>query len=478
MNKIKSLFNKLINNPTLMSWSAYFVQFGSGLIVLPLILTNFDKEDQSFWFLIGTIRGFAMLADIGFGNVIIRAVAYFNSGMEVLPKNLAEFNATEKKSDEPNIKGLAELLKTLKVIYVILAVIVFVLLATAGILTVWNLFNLAGHPVYLWVSYILIAASTVVYILTVMWQNFINGLNYVARVYRFGTFMGLIRITVFTALLLAGYGVEYLSFYILLDSLITLLYYRRFISRWFKKFDINPVNTYSFNKTVFNSIWPVTWKTGGTQWGNYLLDNGTSIVAAQIQNVGLMASFLFTQRIFHLIRRTSEAPFYSHIPVIYNLMANKNYKALKEKASTYIFLSMGILISALLITGFFGNSLLNLVNIDTEFAPPLIFAVMAVSMLIQVHATFHGSIFVSTNSIPYMWQSVVSGAVLVGAGYFIVETGYGLLGLVVLQLIILISYISWIQIKLSLNLLDWPLSNYLKDVTVYGLKFIRHILRK
>jgi len=462
-----------------MSWSAYFVQFGSGLIVLPLILTRFSKEDQSFWFLIGTIRGFAMLADIGFGNVIIRAVAYFNAGMEKLPRNFKEFDASEKESNDPNISGLEELLKTLKVIYVVLGLIVFILLATAGILTVWNLFSIAGHPEYLWTSYGFIAASTIVYIITVMWQNFINGLNFVARVYRFGTLMGALRITVFTLMLIGGLGVEYLSLYILIDSLITLLYFRSFIKRWFRKQGRKPVNKFSFNKELFNSIWPVTWKTGGTQWGNYLLDNGTAIVGAQIQNVGLMASFLFTQRVFHLIRRTSEAPFYSHIPVIYNLMANKDYKGLKEKASTYIFLSMSIITTAFLIVGFFGNSLLSLVNIDTEFVPSLLFAIMAVSMIVQVHATFHGSIYMSTNSIPYMWQAVFSGALLVGAGYLLVEyTSLGLLGLVILQLVILVSYITWYQIKLSLGLLNWPLGRYLRDVPMYGVRFLRHLVRK
>jgi hypothetical protein len=62
------LFKKLIDSPSILSWFSVFVRFGSALFVLPLMLKVFSPVEQSFWFLISTITGFAMMADSGFGS--------------------------------------------------------------------------------------------------------------------------------------------------------------------------------------------------------------------------------------------------------------------------------------------------------------------------------------------------------------------------------------------------------------------------
>lgn len=470
MKVLKKIISGIVNNATLMSWSAYFVQFGSGLLVLPLILTKYDQTDQAFWFLIGTIRGFAYLAETGLGFIIIRAVSYFFSGMKKLPKNLQEFDATDNDQNQPpNFVGLSNLLSTIKVIYIFLSTIVLILVSTLGIATVRNLFDIAGNPPHLWWSYIFVALSTVLYMETIKWQNYMNGLNFVAKVYRFGTFTGILRITVFSVMLFMDLGIEYLSFYILLDTVWTWMYYRWFVNNWLKK-NYKKCGEVKFFKDIFLSIWPITWKTGITQWGEYFLSNGTSILAAQMQNVGLMTSFLFTKRVFELVRRTSEAPFYTHIPIIYRLMAVKDYSQLRKKASVYIFFSMVLLIGTTLILGLFGNHILGFVGIDTTFIPTVLFIVFTTTLLIEVHAGFHANIYMSTNHIPYMFPMLISGGVLMGVGYFILEP-YGLLGLLLAHQVIWLVFMGWYQVRISLNLLTWKPSVYFVDVFRNGFAY-------
>ena len=76
----------------MMSWASQFVRFGSAIFVLPLILKFFTPIEQSFWFFINSILGLAMLADAGFGPTMIRAVSYFNSGADYLPRNKKEYD--------------------------------------------------------------------------------------------------------------------------------------------------------------------------------------------------------------------------------------------------------------------------------------------------------------------------------------------------------------------------------------------------
>ena len=89
-----------------MTWASNFVRFGSAIFVLPLILKFFTPIEQSFWFFINTIIGFAMLADSGFGPTLIRAVSYFKCGADYLPRNKKEYDKMDKIADEePNLSS-------------------------------------------------------------------------------------------------------------------------------------------------------------------------------------------------------------------------------------------------------------------------------------------------------------------------------------------------------------------------------------
>ncbi|MGC9343765.1 MAG: hypothetical protein ACP5E3_13760, partial [Bacteroidales bacterium] len=90
------MIRRIFDSATMMAWASYFVRFGSALFVLPLLLKIYSPVEQSFWFFINTIAGFAMLADSGFGATLLRAVAYFKAGADYLPRNRKEYDEIDK----------------------------------------------------------------------------------------------------------------------------------------------------------------------------------------------------------------------------------------------------------------------------------------------------------------------------------------------------------------------------------------------
>ena len=184
-----------------------------------------------------------------------------------------------------------------------------------------------------------------------------------------------------------------------------------------------------------------------------------------------MASFLFTQRILMFIRRISEAPFYANLPTIYNLMASKNNPLIRKKVSVYIFLSLGILASGLFMAGAIGNNLLEFLNIDTRLVPTLIFAIMAVSIILDVNASFHASIYISTNHVPFLIPAIVSGIAILGGGFLVVDQ-FGLIGIVLVQLIVQAMFNFWYPVWKSFQLIKWNLMRYFKDLPKNGFIFI------
>ena len=461
------LLSKILKNPTLMTWSSYFIQFGSGVFVLPLILSKFSEIDISFWFLIGTILGMAKLADSGFGPTLVRAVSYYKAGSETLPKNVEEYKKDVRTSSTPNFSGLSELLSTTNVIYTIVSSFLALILLTGGIMIVWNLISLAGHPFYLWFAYGMLVVNSFMTIQTIRWGSFMTGLNFVAEMNGFKSFIGAIKVLLFVILLLLDLKITYLIGVMLVESLVIFLYLRNYVHKWYHKNGIKLKKKWYFNKEIFKSIWPATWKTGGIFWGNYLTTSGNSIIIAQISDVKLIASFLFTQRILMFVRRVSEAPFWANLPIVYNLMAGKNIPLIKKKLSELIFLTLGLLIISLIFTGAFGNSLLSILNIDTRLISTTIFTIMAVSLILEENATIHQGIYTSTNHVPFLIPALVTGVIILGGGFLVVNK-FGLIGIILVQIIAQAMVNFWYPVWLSFKLVKWDLPSYLHDVIKNG----------
>jgi hypothetical protein len=99
-----------------------------------------------------------------------------------------------------------------------------------------------------------------------------------------------------------------------------------------------------------------------------------------------------------------------------------------------------------------------------------ILILMGLANFLDMHASYHAGIYTSTNHIPFLWPTIISGAVIFIVGYFLLP-GYGILGLVVLRFIVQLAFSNWYAVYLSLNLLKWPLRDYIIELPLLGTKF-------
>ncbi len=473
------MLKKLYNSGTIMSWISNFVKFGSLIFVLPLILTTYSDIEQSLWFLTNTIIGFAMLADSGFGSVLVRAVAYFNAGSDSIPKSREEYEQIEEiKEPKPNLPKLVDLLTTSNRVYLFLGVLVVIMLLTAGVAFVWNVMKLSGHRTDFWLAFGLLIPYSVTTINTVKWSSFTRGLNYVAMEARLSTITSSLRILVFIILLLAFKTKPAgLIGVMLLEAIIKQWYLRHFMYKWLKTNKAVVGKKYFFNKTMFWSIWPATWKLAGIFWGNYLVDSGNSIIIAQISDTRLMSSFLFSTRIIGFIRGMAQTPFYANMPTLYKLAAQKKLNDLKLKSSQYIFVGLFIMAIACVLLTVAGNWGLHFLHTSTRFIDPSLLMLLCLTILLDMHSSFHGSIYTSTNHIPFLIPSLVSGAVIIALGFYVLPF-YGLMGILLVRFFIQLSFNNWYAMHLSLKLLHWPFLRYLYDVPKFGFVYIKDKTRE
>ena len=455
-----------------MSWTSYFVQFGSVLFVFPLLIKVYSPLEQSFWWLLNTIIGLALLADSGFGAVLLRGVSYFNSGADYIPRTKEEF---EKKqgtlSLEPNISKLADLLTTTKRVYSYLNLFLLVLMVTIGPLVMWNVMKLSHHRVDFWIAYLLLIPNCMILISTVRWKSFLRGLDYIAKEARINTYLGVLRLVAFIILLSFSLSPFYLVLVMLFESCFRYFFLRRLVISWFTSRHKTIENHNFFDKEIFLSLWTATWKEGLIQWGNYLLASGNSIIMAQVSNAQLMANFLLTTRLLTVVSQVSEITLFSNIPKVYKLAAKNDRQSMKFVAAGYMFLGMLIMVVAYAFIILFGNQALSLLNKESQLVPMGILIIMVITQILDSHSTFHAGIYISTNHVPFVIPSLVSGIIILGGG-FVVLPRYGLIGIIMMKFLVQLAFSNWYSMVLSLRLLKWPIKNYLVEFPLLGSRFI------
>lgn len=468
---------KIFSSPTIMTWLSYFVRFGSTIFILPLILLKLPEAEIAVWFVFLLVIGLSQLADSGFGPTIIRATSYFYSGSKHIPKNIKEFKGNNEKFDTINFNGLKSLLGTINIVYLVLGIIAMILILIVGKLITTNSISMTDNEVMLNFAFYLIVIQSFFSLQITKWSSFIQGIDQVASIKRVESVFDLFKIFFSVLVLTLGYGIFGLIAIRLVFRILMLIYVRGFVKKWFKNYEQEDFIKYNFNKKIFLSIWPSTWRFGAMLYGGYLVNNGTGIVVSQINNPTLIASFLLTQRLIFFIRQVSQAPLYANLPRIFQMMAKKEYRILKQFSARAITIGLGMQLIALILLLSIGPEILDLLGAKTSLVPLPIVLIMSISIMLELHHAYHANIYLGTNHVPFLIPAIASGAAIVGISFGIVDS-YGLIGIVLVQFFVQLSLNNWYPVYLNLKLLDWKFSDYLKCLMNFQNIFNKNLIRK
>ena len=467
------MIKKILNNPILMSWARGIVGIVGPMFIFPLVLVVYSDIEQSFYLITSAIIGLALMADSGFGSTTVRAVAYFRAGADYIPRTKKEYDEAEDiKDNTPNLVKLKNLLSTTKRIYLILNIVLFLIMSIGGVAVIWNIMKQSGHRIDLWLAYGLLLPYAAITIGNIRWSSFMRGLDYVAQEARFNTLVNAMRMILFVIFLSFKLKPVYLSIGYIGEALVTRIYLRNFVINWFKMNNVFKTKGKVFDNTIFKSLWSASWRNAVIQWGNYFVEQGNSIIVAQISDVKLMANFLFTIRLLRMTLNFSKTTLFAKIPLIFKLSAEKRTNELRQTASRYIFLGLCMAFSSYFVLGAVGNLGLELLHTDRRLMPLFFFAIMALTEILDMHSSFHASIYTSTNHIPFLLPTIISGAVIFLVGYNVVMPIYGIMGIILLRFFVQLAFNNWYAVYLNLKFLHWPLFSYFYEMPFFGIKWI------
>ncbi len=456
------MLNRL--NPVLLTWTSQFIQFGSAIFILPLLIKVLSTEQIAIWFVFQLVMGLGMLADAGFGSTWVRVNAYYYAGAQKIPENINDFKKLDQTdSNNPNWQGLRTALATSHLIYLGLASLGVLILLGPGTLMVKNVIFLDGNHVSDWYAYLAVVVSSFFGLLSVRWSSTLQGLGMLARTKQIDIFIGLFRLSAYVVILLSGYGLLSLMLVTTFLSIIQFFVLRHLTLAWFKHKSPDLSGKPTFNRDLFKTVWPATWRFGSIVLGSYFINNGIGVLVSQINNAALVASFLFTMRVLMFGRQVAQSPLYARLPDIMHLMAKKDICGVKSLFSRALALELSILSLLLLVIGLAGNQILAMIGLKPLVLTLDFYIPLAIWLLLEAHHAAHAQVYMTSNHVPFLLPSLLSGLVIMMLGYIILP-GYGLLGLVFVQLLVQISFNNWYPVFLLLKLLEWPFKDYIKSL--------------
>ncbi len=469
------MLKKFLNSAMLMTWAGDFVRLVSPFIIVPLVIRFYSNEEQTFYFMLQIIYSFALVADAGISSVIVRATSYFKAGADKVPKNREEFdNADKFENRPPNMAMVSDLFNTSRRIYFILTAIFIVLLSTAGVSIFWNVMRMTGHRPDMWGAYAILVVYFGLYMVNMRWSSFMRGLDFVAQEARYNILATAFRIVLWIIALSFKMKPIALTTALLFEGVFMYFFRRYFINRWFASMKVNPYKEGKFNLTLFKTLWPAAWRQGGIQLGNFMVERGNNLIILQVHDAALMANFTFTTWILKTIFGISLTPVYSRLPVLYKHAAEKNFGELKRSAAGYMFIGLFIICFAYALLGAFGNTILEHTGDERRFIYPLVlFIVMAITEVLDLHSSFHAGVYTSTNHIPFLWPSLIAGMAIYFVGRFYALAAFGVAGIIFTRFLVQICFNNWYAMYLNLKFLKWPFFKFLLDVPRYGVLFLK-----
>lgn len=450
------------------AWLALIAKLGLPLFLLPLSLIYLDNVDLSLWLVFLTINSMGLLADSGFSQSIIRTTAQFQAGVS-RPGPLNESDEGEH-SREDLIAGIFLASSRLYTLVSVISVLIIFFVGGAASL---NLMNMSESSSYHWLAFLFLTVSGGFQVYLGRYASLASGLGKVAEIKRAETLSSVVRLmlSVFAfSLPLVLLGLMIANF---LGVLFQMYLFRKVLQESYS-FTGKPSNDLVYS--IVKKIWPSTWRLGLVFWGGFLIYHGSALIAAQLDSAIVISQYLVALRVVMLLRSLAFAPITARIPRFAEMTAKEDFPAMREQTSQLIALSFLVYVSGSIFLLLAGEQVLSVFGFSLSALSGHLLLLILVVYFLELHHSIHATIYVSTNKVPFVLPTVLSGVTIFIGGYGVLIFGNSeLIALVYIQFLVQLVCNNWFPVYLSLKLQEFPFHIYLSEISksILKMKFIR-----
>jgi O-antigen/teichoic acid export membrane protein len=426
----------------LWNYAATFLQIGVGVILLPFILRVFPQETVAVWTIFTTIMALSGLLDFGFNPSFARNVSYVVSGVKKL--KATGYHIVESHNSEIDYGLFKGLINAMRWFYARVAVILFLLLATAGTCYMHTVLKTySGSHTEVYIAWVILAVINSYSLYTMYYDSLMQGQGLIKRSKQIKIVGQSAYLIVAVVLILMRFNlIAVVSAQALSIVIIRILSYRTIYTAEFKQ-HLQHAEAQT-RKEILRPIYPNAVKIGLTGLGAFLILRASTVIGALYLSLETVASYGITIQIIMIISSIASVYFTTYQPKIVQYRVQNDSAAIKQ-----LYLKNCVLLLCTFALGgvalvFLGEWALNVIGSQTPLLSKSFIIVALLIYLLETNHGIAGGMLLTKNEVPYFKAALFSGAFTVILLFvFLSYTDFGVWGLVLAQGIAQGCYQNW-----------------------------------
>lgn len=435
------MFNKyfrfITNSSTIMTWFSLGAKPISFILLLPLILTRFSKEEIALWYLFSTFISLQALADFGFYNTFVRLISYSLSGGCNSAQDLVKIENTNRQVGTPNLKLAGEIVGTMSYIYnwlTLAAIIVLICcspLLSHGINSTENI----GEG---WLAWSFIILGTTINFAGRKFSNFLLGQNEVALIRKWE---GIFAIAALVSNIFVVYMFKSLLLLVFTNQiwLVINFFRNRYLANNNTKLSFRDFRIFKFNKEIFTIAWPLAWKSGVSSVCSEGTAYSSGIFYAQYGNSAQIGIYLIALRIIVIIRTFSLAPFYSKIPLLSYLRGKNDIKKWENTAQQSMLLANMVMVIGIISFSIIGKYYFTIIKSNISFPDNTLWLLLGFAFMLHRYGAMHTQLYSTLNKVNSHISDIISSIIMFAFWFAF----YNRFGILVFPYGMIVSYLSF-----------------------------------
>lgn len=427
---------------------SFFFNSAYKLILLFLISVFYDNNFSTFWLLYITNQSFIFVFDSSIGPTYVRTFSNILNNDKV-----------------KNVKNeLINLIKIYNSLYYIIGAIFSILLYPLFIFLNKQIINLIDDQINLALFSFLLVVSSFLQLIIMKGYYLMQGLNNLLIQKQFDSIQLLFRIIINSLIFICFKSFELILLVDVLISITFLFKLNKSIKNLFNEKGFLFTNLPGYSKKTLSMILNPIIKSFLMSTGGIAVLNGNAIIISQFAEPRIISLYLFTEKIFNILKQVSQLFINSHLPKVYIYFAKKNKNEilkiltvqLRKAFLFYTIISLTII--------FFGNNLFSFFELKFQLLHFEFLMIFYLIGILEIHHSGHAQIYMSTNKIPFLLPAIYSGILMISISYILAQNGHEIIYFLLTQLFVQLSLSNWYPVYKSLKLLNISFKKYINKL--------------
>lgn len=389
---------KVTKKDIVFGYIAQIFQYGTGVIVLPVILHKLSASEIGMNYVMLSVGALAQMADFGFSGQIGRNVTYVLSGARKIFRGEIEKVDQGKEID---YKLLKTIIDASKYLYRRLSLGVLGLLLTIGSLYMYRVtegFTNVENSLSIW---LLFSISVYFNLYFLYYNSLLMGAGLVKEQKMASIYSRVAYIIICFALIYSEFGLMSVVIANLVSPFIARYYsYRKFYT---KEMVENLPLVHTEKKEVLSAlsdIWVTAKKSGTNTIGHYIGTQGSTFIAGAYLPLAATAQWGLMTQLFGVVQGLASNMGLSYYPEYCKLRLRSEHEVFIKKSS----LSIALMISILLLGGIaiiiLCPWLINIIGSETTMPSTSLMSSYLIYLIILTNAQLFAMMMSSRNVIP------------------------------------------------------------------------------